>query len=439
MPADTSLFPIPAHVKLGYWAVAGGTLGHPVHVVFRDYPPWVVAQLFSRFAACAGPKGAVYVHAERDLRALELRCSDNETTCRPRLVLLTAPKLATRTAWLLSGVSRAADDSPAASPVLMTALPAGGDHDCPGPTITLHGASPELSRTMRWLDGGPPLPPLATTGGRVAFDALAPLFRTGDGDADPPPLRLPDKLVLRGLLAGAAFWRRPDAAADGSLAVGAEDYRAVFDPLRSAATQPGDAPFDPLALAMVRRANLFLSLRAATGARPGSHGGAPAPEPAITRRELVDLGNTRGHTLRALVQHLRDRGAEGLAHFKSFGTVRPLGPDATWPTDTVAGLAALLLEWSVKQVRTHFDRLHAGGLVTRRRSAPNQPWVYRLPEGLETPRPAVGSLPTPDELERLPAAPVCPGTGPDRTPWPGGDSGRNAPVGPVGPTPGESG
>ncbi|HEX4607169.1 MAG TPA: hypothetical protein VH092_03105 [Urbifossiella sp.] len=439
MPADTSLIPIPAHVKLGYWAVAAGTLGHPVHVVFRDYPPWVVAQLYSRYAACSGPKGAVYVHAERDLRALELRCSDNDTTCRPGLVLLTAPKLATRTAWLLSGVSRAVDDSPAATPVLLTTLAAGGHHDCPGPSITLHGASPELSRTMHWLDGGPPLPPLATTGRRVAFDALAPLFRTGDGGADRPTLRLPDKLVLRGLLAGAALWRRPDAAAGGTLAVGVEDYRAVFDPLRDAATQSGDAPFDPLALAMVRRANLFLSLRAGGGTRPGSHDGATAPERGITRRELIDLGNTRGVTLRVLVQHLRDRGAEGLAHFKTLGTARPLGRGPDWPADTVAGMAALLLEWSVKQVRTHFERLHAGGLVTGRRAAPNQPWVYQLPEGLETPRSAVGFLPTPDELERLLAAPACPAPGADRTPWPGGDSGRNTPGGPAGPSPGASG
>lgn len=440
MPPDTPQLPPPAHVKLGCWAVAGGAVGCPVHLVFRDYPVWLIAEFYARLVRWVGPGHAVYLHSERDLRLLEEKLGGHDTDTPPRLVLLTDPKLIERVSWILA--SRRPDPATGtrATPALLTTQPAPGRGDLPGPVLSLDGSSSQVQLATSWLDAGRPFDPFPAEGlaPGVSFGHLDEVFGASARHPGRRPLRHPDKQVLQGLLAGAAFLRLSRTQVPAEITVGWEDYRAVYDPLRLVATQPADAAFEPLTLFMVRRANVYLGLRSAKeAARPAvPDTQATSSNRRVTRRELADLGNTRGRTVRALVKELYATGEQGLADFKTLGTNRPLTDTDPWPASDPGALAGVLLGWTVKQVRTHFERLHAEGFVTGSRGSANQPWVYQLPEALADPDSPFKALPPPDTLELPPPAPACPPPRADRTPWPGGDSGRNTPVGP---TPGESG
>ena len=74
-------------------------------------------------------------------------------------------------------------------------------------------------------------------------------------------------------------------------------------------------------------------------------------------------------------------------------------PDRSiWSRLPAASLAALLRSWSIKQVRTHFDRLQQSGLVEAERPQANGPWLYALPEELAATGNGYRQLPTVDEL-----------------------------------------
>ncbi len=217
------------------------------------------------------------------------------------------------------------------------------------------------------------------------------------------PLGLRDRQILKGLLAGAALVQKGLENGTDLLAE-LEVYRAVYNALKSPATQPVDEAFDPLTLAMVRRANVFLAMKAKSEEPKVARADAgigPDQEPrTITRREIADLGNIRGETVKRLVEFLLQQGAEGLKKFCTIGTNRAIEKMEGWPLQDVQQLVRLLLPWGPKQVRTRFAHLQAQGLITAERAAANQPWIYRLPEALSSTNSPFRSLPKPDDLER---------------------------------------
>ncbi|HEX9597627.1 MAG TPA: hypothetical protein VF982_12155, partial [Anaerolineales bacterium] len=79
----------------------------------------------------------------------------------------------------------------------------------------------------------------------------------------------------------------------------------------AAATQPGDEFFDPLVLAMVRRANVYLVMKANAQEMKKARADAVADQGqelcTITRREIADLGNTRGKTVKSLASVRRKK------------------------------------------------------------------------------------------------------------------------------------
>ncbi len=99
----------------------------------------------------------------------------------------------------------------------------------------------------------------------------------------------------------------------------------------------------------------------------------------ISRREVADLGNVRSRLVRQLVEWLK-QGAGGYEWYCRMGLVHEPPDRDAWLTASVASLVANLRPWSVKQVRTHFDRLHRDGLITAEREHENGPWRYELPE-----------------------------------------------------------
>jgi hypothetical protein len=225
-----------------------------------------------------------------------------------------------------------------------------------------------------------------------------------------------ERAILAGLLAGVALLR-PAAAplAGGHLVIGLDDYSAVHESLMSSSVQPADEDFDPLTVAMVQRANAYLHVRASeSGGRlaRSDGGGIEMGLDGITRREIADIGNVGGPTVRKLVAALLGKGDDGFKTFKSIGTVQSARDGAGWPDDRPEMMAARLLPWTEKQVRTHFHRLHADGVITASRAAANQPWRYRLPEAFARSRSPFRLLPRPELLATAAAQRAAAAAGP---------------------------
>lgn len=417
MPTENGPAVKPALVRVCEAAIAAGTCGHPLAVYFQDYPAPNRTLLWNWFARRLNAEGMTQVGGSGDLSALAGRLSE------VRLVLVHNPRLHDAVARLIAYESR--PDRPA--PAVFSAGPATDLGDNPGATLVAHGHQDTVAGTTAWLwDRRPdPEPAFAPAPNPPPqFDArLEPVCRPITGAT-----RLRDALVLRGLLAGA--WRlRADSGAPEVRV--RPDYERVRFLLNDPVFSPADDPVHPLAAAMVGRANAYLAHVRVHRPAPSEAERDPDTE-AITRSELVDLGDPQGPAVRGLVGALLTA-PSGLAAFRDIGTARELtAPD--WPARDFEKLAELLLPWSPKQVRTTFERLLREGLIRSRGRARNQPHRYLLPDRLRPLDSRFHRLPKPDEVEAAPFAPAGPPTGAGENPeLPGGLPVPSA-AGPVAPT-----
>jgi len=101
--------------------------------------------------------------------------------------------------------------------------------------------------------------------------------------------------------------------------------------------------------------------------------------------------------VRRFIEYLQETG-DGYQQFVKMGLNGRAPERDAWRRQSAASLAALLRSWSVKQVRTHFDRLQRAGLVTAERPRTNGPWFYALPEELAATSNGFRQLPAADEL-----------------------------------------
>lgn len=398
MPVPTALSCHP-HIAITRWAVAGGVLGYPVHVVFQDYPAPIIAAVYRKHVSWLKKENIFSVFGLRDFHQLAPKLD------AVRLVLVFDPKQLVKTCWLLDMHRSAAEQAHKSSPSLFSCLATNPAGDLPGPTLVLHGYSPKAKSLETWLEQDFAWPSLTVDSPPTALEfhpRLTPLVASSNARPE-SPLGLRDRQILKGLLAGAALVQKGLENGTDLLAE-LEVYRAVYNALKSPATQPVDEAFDPLTLAMVRRANVFLAMKAKSEEPKVARADAgigPDQEPrTITRREIADLGNIRGETVKRLVEFLLQQGAEGLKKFCTIGTNRAIEKKEGWPLQDVQQLVRLLLPWGPKQVRTRFAHLQAQGLITAERAAANQPWIYRLPEALSSTNSPFRSLPKPDDLER---------------------------------------
>jgi hypothetical protein len=235
--------------------------------------------------------------------------------------------------------------------------------------------------------------------------------------------RLRDLRILQSLVAGACILRSAAARSTRSSTSTAnpEDYNVVRQLLRNPTLLPADVPCDPIATDMVSRANVYLAARSGQVCRHGSvlvdsnngelHGDDGRPcERQITRREIADLGNVRSGMVRRLLQFLR-QGSDSYNWYCCMGHVRRPPSRETWRSASASSLAASLRPWSLKQVRTHFERLHRDGLITAERKVANGPWRYELPEELANVSHPFQNLPSVHELTNH--APMCDDTAPE--------------------------
>lgn len=386
--------PKPHSILLGEWAIAGGGIGYAVHLCFSAFPAPIMAEVFRRFIGWLGSDCVLTVYGQRDIRTLR------EKLDSIRLVLLFDEKLYPTIAWLLETTLIVSDADRRPSPVVFL-LGSGPLDETPGPLLTIHGSSPELQSVAAWLAAQHELsncPPSDMTA-KVSLDEQRNKVLW---QASKVHSSVRFKQILRGLLLGAACSKRPEAG-HAAVTITKEVYESVHRVLTSSRTQSADECFNPLALFMTQRANAYLAMKRELLEKTD---GAKTyewihlhSEGLITRREVVDLGNTTGKTTLNLVKFLLKDDQKGFKKFHSCGlTISIDSATGEWPSRDAEVCRNLLLRWSPKQVRTHFHRLVGEGLISAIRESDNLPWKYRLPESLAEVASPFSKLPMADSL-----------------------------------------
>ena len=168
---------------------------------------------------------------------------------------------------------------------------------------------------------------------------------------------------------------------------------------------------------MVHRSNVYLGIKFGDDRtdrnpfRPGNLGfwldrpDDRPPRQPITRREIADLGNVGSTTVRQVVEFLQQT-PDGFDQFIRMGLARRRPDPSSWSRLSAKALTGLLHNWSYKQVRSHFQRLHIAGIITAERQHENGPWYYQIPEELAYSHSRFDYLPSADELSEhmIPAA-----------------------------------
>lgn len=315
--------------------------------------------------------------------------------CDVRLVMVHTPRLHIPTAWAIQ-LAEPMDDTNGPLPAMLSRFASSDLDEDPGATLVVRATERQTARVSQWLSshgnshrGSLHLPsPMS-----VEFPAWLSLVLSPESSENQGPRRFRDLQVLRNLLAGACVLRVYDTGEDEESVsvVNPEDYESVRLLLQSPTLWPADMACDPLATAMVSRANMYMAIRSGHVRRHGplllgldedaQDDGEGATLVHITRREVADLGNVRSGLIHRMLDYLH-QGDDGYEWYRRMGLVRrPVDANA-WSTTSVDSLASNLRSWSVKQVRTHFDRLRRDGLITAERDHGNGPWRYELPEEL---------------------------------------------------------
>ena len=405
LPTTHNLPLRPVSAALAELAIAGGMAGHPLALLFRDFAAPVLCDLWRHCTSPLVADQVYHVHTPADARKLANRAAN------VRLVLVHAARLHNPTAWSVQ-MSLPGFGQRASCPAIFTnAVPDEPDED-PGPTLILQANTDECEALVRWLAlfrgllVWPDVPNELNIGADLALrhvpghGGLAGGFGIGHSR---------EQEVLRGLLAGASLLRfvRGNAEPGADLTVTLNDYDHVRELLLSPVVSSASETCDPLAVAMVDRANVYLSVKYCPNriAHDPFYAadfdsyirGTSRRRDLVTRREIADLGNVRSRTIEKLVEYLR-RQPDGHEQLLRMGfRRRPIAPEDLRRVST-KDLIARLKSWTPKQVRSHFDSLRKANLVTAEREHANGPWRYGLPEELSTVVSPFLSLPTREEL-----------------------------------------
>ena len=389
LPTPQPVPTTPRTVRLGELAMAAGMAGLPVTLCYQEFPAPVLSEVWRYHIRTAGPDAIHHVRTQSDLNKLPEQLAD------ARLVLVHTPRLHIPTAWSIQLAKPVNGEGCSLPAMLSRFVPDNLDED-PGATLVVRATAQENDTISHWLatrhNGGNDQPPHGRPFTVEMPAWLSPVLSAESFGRVPGRLRFRDLEILRALLAGACVLRACGGGETADSAeVSPEDYELVRQLLQSSILRPADVVCDRLATIMVGRASVYLAAKSGEVRRYGNapfgpdddvhdRPGGPGKD-LITRREIADLGNVRSGMVRRLVEYLH-QGADGYQWYCRMGLVRRPPDRNAWSTATPASLAANLRLWSLKQVRTHFDRLRHDGLITAEREHENGPWRYELPEEL---------------------------------------------------------
>ena len=406
LSTQQALPPTPRSVVLGELAVAAGVAGRPVALLFDDYPGTALGELWRYFARGLQQHEVVHVHTQADVRRLQEHLNDI------RLVFVHTPRLHDAVMWRVQMALPLPGEIASCPAVFTRGVP---EDSSPGAAVVLRCEPQESAAISRWslLTGqdGPEWDALEPPTAIQMVPALIPLLAFDFSSYTDGIRCIRDRHVLHGLLVGAGLRRscQRDAVAGDAMHVSYQDYALVRSLLQSQLVVAGDVPVDPLAVAMVNRANVYLDVKYDPGQTEANPFQADEfydrdrqitesrGRPLVTRREIADLGNLRSGLVRRLIEQLQSRN-DGFELFGRMGLARRPPNSNDWPNTSANQLAQLLQPWTVKQVRTHFERLHKASLITAERHPSNGPWRYLLPEEFHTAHMTFADLPAVEHL-----------------------------------------
>ncbi len=362
----------PVSVAVGELAIAAGLLGESVTIAC-DFPASTVCQIWKYYSQALGPGNAIHLRAKRDIKDLEQRMTG------VRAVFTNSANLYHDVAWL---IQMAGSDSMSPRPAVFCGFQHDDPDSDPGFTLPLTNDEEEVATIHNWAaDQAERRLVEAEFPSSVEYDTpldsileLSSFERVGLG--------FREQRIVAALVEGAALLRSADDQGSGNLQAIVADYEFVRRLLCSPVVRPNRELCEPLALDMMNRANVYLSVKL-SGDRGNpfwvaDEDGYPRSREsslkrdAITRRELADLGNVNSRLVLTLIDYLRRTEAGYARYFEMGSTGEPI-QERNWQRLSARELARRLKGWSVKQVRTHFDRLQQRGLVTADRDRANGP------------------------------------------------------------------
>lgn len=400
---------MPTSVALAELAIAAGAVGESLTVCYQGLPATVLCQLYKHCIRYAGAAAVRHVRTARDVRGLV------DAIGSVSLAIVYNARLVNEVAWSAQMAA-----SPDGGHIPLPAILCGGDRidlaDHPGASLTVHGDESESANVTRCLSCEQTQAP--TWASLVSYitireeSLIAPIISPGAPHNASGLRCVRDWEVLRALVVGSAVTRAIGQSGQpvNELELAASDYEHVRGLLQSRVVCPADQASDPLAAAMVARANVFLGVKYAEDGgveNPFNDGNVEVPRNGrrvrdlVLRREVADLGNPNCRLIRRLLEYLK-RQPDGYERFRRLGLSRRPPDQNVWQAIGPAELCEYLRAWSAKQVRTHFDQLLRDGYITAEREHGNGPWRYGLPEELAGNSSAFRRLPRVEDLVASP-------------------------------------
>jgi len=383
----------PTSVVLGELAIAAGLVGESVTIAC-DFPANTLCQVWKYYTQALGAGNVIHVRAKKDLKEFGARLTEL------RAVFVNSPRLYQDIAW---SIQMAGSTTMSPRPAVFCGFHHEDPDADPGLTLPLATEEQEIAAVGMWASDESERHVLEVEDpSSVDYDAsLAAILhpstveRGGIGHRE---LRIAGALVE-----GAALLRSASGQAGGDIQTTLGDYGFVRGLLCSAVVKPNRELCDPLSLDMIKRANVYLSVKLGSDRRnpfrvEDDDGyrrsrSSSLKQDAITRRELADLGNVNSRLVVTLIEYLQGTEACPTRYVQMGCTGEPIR-ERNWKRPSARELARRLTSWSAKQVRTHFDRLQQRGLVTAERVQANGPLHYEIPEELENVGSSYLRLPT---------------------------------------------
>ncbi len=250
----------PASVALGELALAAGMAGQSVTLCFHDFPAPLLCEFWKYYARSLGANEVYHIRSQADIKKLSDRVGEL------RLVLVHAPRLHNPAAWAVQMAMSAGAAGTSRPAMFSRFLPDDLDED-PGATLVLRPNPQEHAAIMQWLmaeeHAAPDLAEIDASMSFVPDPAVGSILSPGRNTREQGLQRLRDRHILQGLLIGACVLRtaRQGSPANGSLTMTLDDFRSVRRLLQTQIVCSADEPFDPLAVEMVNRANVYLSVK----------------------------------------------------------------------------------------------------------------------------------------------------------------------------------
>ncbi|HJN07322.1 MAG TPA: hypothetical protein QF564_01420 [Pirellulaceae bacterium] len=387
----------PPSVAIGELAVAAGLVGESV-TISCDFPANTLCQVWKYYTQALGAGNVIQVRAKKDLKDFGSRLADI------RAVFVHSSRLYQDVAW---PIQMAGSEAMSPRPAVFCGFQHEDPESDPGLTLPLTNDEQEVVAVLRWATGQAECRVVELESPTsVDYDSrleriLRPsaLERVGLG--------FREQRIIEALIEGASLLRSLADEDSGELQTTLVDYGFVRGLLCSTVVRPNRELCEPLALDMIKRANVYLSVKLGSDRRnpfrvEDDDGyrlsrSSSLKRDAITRRELADLGNVNSRLVVTLIEYLQ-RTETGYSGYLQMGCTGESIRERNWKRLSARELARRLNSWSVKQVRTHFDRLQQRGLVTAEREQANGPLHYEIPAELENVGSPYSRLPTVQSL-----------------------------------------